>query len=886
MNFRIALLLGVFLSCIVADAQKINTPVPTVPFGKNQGYRYGTLPSNLPTTGTYGTGQDAADAYIDWYGKYVRTCADGSIKVRWDSEADAVSEGVAYGMIISAYMGDKELFDGLWKFYLKNVDANGLMNWKASGCSANTTGGAATDAEVDAAMALIVAEYQWPGINTPYDYAAEATKLITAIKNFEVQKSGQPGPYQLLPGDMWGPGGNTCRNPSYIPMGYLKTYGEFVSSQKDFWQNQVVPANYSLLLANIDPSTGLNSDWCSEKGVPGGCGDGGKFGDDACRGPWRSAIDAMWYGGTDMKKVCTNIAKYCASKGGPASAPGDVNIDGTGSGSTQTIYRVMFGVGVMGASTDVTLQNYSSLQNLVNAYYTNVKNSNQLTDKGYFPEILRMISMMVMTGNFWKPGSEIVGPPCTKADLGPDQTICGVSSIVLSHGSGITTGKTFKWYKSDQLITNASGPTYTATAAGKYKIVIDSLGCVKTDEMEITGTLPKPALGKDTTICTPSSITLDSKVTGNAVTFSWIHNDKTLSDKTSKLSDVRIPGTYKITVSASGCTSQSDTVVVTSNNPTPVDGCSPVAGNVKLSITNANSGPYQWFKDPTSGTALGTGTSYTANVNTTTTFYVQDAGSMQAKVGLSAANNTLKGGQGRGSAQTEAELYFDALSSFTLDFITVEVFTYSCNESFPIKISVYDASAKLIGSSETTRQCTATGAQKLRVPVNIKIEKGTNYKLSATGSTSITWYQDGVTYPLSYPGILNITKPGASWAPNSTAGYFDWEVSTGNNCSRLPVVARIDVNCDVVTSVSDYNVISENISVYPNPAGKGEAVKINTAEGINHLRISDLNGNIITERTTYENVTTLNESEKLAPGVYIIELSGNGLIRRIRFVKM
>lgn len=880
--------LFIFICSLTLQAQQINTPIPTVPFGKNQGYQHGVIADNayVEGSGIYDGDDAIAQAYTSWYQDYVVNCPDGTKKVHWDNENDVVSEGVAYGMIIAAYMGDKQFLDGLWGFYKKNSNGNGLMNWNLSGCSPQPNGGSATDADVDAAMALVVAAYQWPDATTPYNYTAEANTIITAIKDHLVQEPNLPGPYQLLPGDSWGAAGNTCRNPGYIPMAYIKYWGTFVPAQQDFWQTTVANANYDLLLSNIHPSTGLNSDWCSETGAPGGCGDGGKFGDDACRGPWRNGMDALWHGDSRMVEVCTNIAGYCATNGGPANAPGDVNIDGSGTGNTSIIYRAMFGVGVMGMDPAQPLANNYTAQSLVNAYYANVLAATTTYDKGYYPEIIRMISLMVMSGNFWKPGEEINGPPCTAANLGPDQTICGVPSITLNSNTGSTTNKTYTWYKNGTIIPGATTASYTATEAGTYKVEVDSVGCVKNDEVIISGTLPVPDLGKDTTICSPAMINLDSKVSGNAVSYSWEKDNVLLAEGSGKMLEaVRIPGVYSVTVSASGCVSQSDQVTVSSNNPTPIDGCIPQTGTVTVSIANATGGPYEWYDAVEGGAMVATGTAYTSTISSTTTYFVQDAGSMAATVGLPAADHGLTGVAGRGSSQPEAILTFDALSTFTLDYITIEAYSYNCQSTFDIVVSVFDASDALIGSTTTTVQCQPLDPGKYRVPVAITIPAGAGYTISTIGSNNIGWYASGVTYPLTYPDILKITGPDASlasWAPNSTPGYFDWEVSTGNNCSRLPVVAEIDPTCTVTGAISAGN---KTLKVFPNPAGQNEMLRLSGLTENASVKVMDANGRILTTMKASGSETEIPETGNLTPGIYLIEISGNGMIERFKYIR-
>jgi endo-1,4-beta-D-glucanase Y len=76
-------------------------------------------------------------------------------------------------MLLAAYAAVKTTFDGLWKYYLSQKNSNGVMNWKIGGCTGVTGQNGATDAELDAAMALIIASEQWPTATSPYTYKNE-----------------------------------------------------------------------------------------------------------------------------------------------------------------------------------------------------------------------------------------------------------------------------------------------------------------------------------------------------------------------------------------------------------------------------------------------------------------------------------------------------------------------------------------------------------------------------------------------------------------------------------------------------------------------------------------------------------------------------------------
>src|SRR5574344_743189 len=173
----LTLCLSVLIGSSVFAAGGINTGGGKVPFGSNTQYSYGIMPTNLPSGGTYGGSQKAADAYNAWKNAYVASCS-GSYRVKFDDGSSTVSEGIAYGMLLAVYADDKDLFDGLWAYYKANVNGNGVMNWKISGCSGVSGSNGATDAELDAAMALIIAAEQWPSGT----YKTVAKSFIQTIK--------------------------------------------------------------------------------------------------------------------------------------------------------------------------------------------------------------------------------------------------------------------------------------------------------------------------------------------------------------------------------------------------------------------------------------------------------------------------------------------------------------------------------------------------------------------------------------------------------------------------------------------------------------------------------------------------------------------------------
>lgn len=187
-------------------------------------------------------------AYYDWKKKYVVSVNSNMDRViNPQNNNVTVSEGMGYGMLFSASIGDKKQFEKLWEYTKSYLDENGLMNWKISS-SGNVVGwGSATDADQDIAYSLLLASKKW---NSEI-YQHEAIKIINAIKNKEVSSD-----YVILPGDNWM--ANPPINLSYISPLYYPEFG--LVNDKIYW-NKVLAVNLKILQNNVNAKTGLFPDW-------------------------------------------------------------------------------------------------------------------------------------------------------------------------------------------------------------------------------------------------------------------------------------------------------------------------------------------------------------------------------------------------------------------------------------------------------------------------------------------------------------------------------------------------------------------------------------------------------------------------------------------------
>ncbi|WP_269234084.1 glycosyl hydrolase family 8 [Flavobacterium flavigenum] len=336
--------------------------------------------------------QDAYNNYDIWKTNFTEACSNGRYRVKFDNSWETVSEGIGYGMLLSVYKADKSLFDGLWLYYKDNVNSNGVMNWKINGCSGTIGQNGATDAELDVAFALIIADYQWGSIGT-INYKNDAKTLIAAIKTHEVEAN----TFVLKPGEAFG--GSQITNPSYFSPAYYRAFGVF-TNDTSFW-NSVAAKSYTIINNNLTQNNavgGLVSDWCEASGnyssQAGSYANQGKlYTYDAARTPWRIAVDYVWYGNADAKSYAKKSSDFVrVNLGGSSNVKDGYNQNGAATGQW---HNATF-VGAF-ACAAMAGENQSHLD----ASYNDLKNLNE--PNSYFNHTLKTLYSFLLTGNFYLP---------------------------------------------------------------------------------------------------------------------------------------------------------------------------------------------------------------------------------------------------------------------------------------------------------------------------------------------------------------------------------------------------------------------------------------------------------------------------------------------------
>lgn len=354
------------------------------PFPQNVDYPYGYQTTVI-------SAEDIQDMYDKWKSNYLDVCSDMYRVSTEDGGSETRSEGMGYGMILSAYFGERGVFDSLFAFYKskRTSQALDLMAWRVT-CSGISDYGSATDGDLDVAYALIVAYAQWGG-----DYLVEADSILTIIKDDYFFTCGG-SIYTMSPGcngSHWG--GCALTDISYYSPGYFKVFAD--ATGDGFWDDAADDA-YTILNNGAHATTGLVPDWQSYDGDPGGDPPSGRddwYHYDACRTPWRMALDYIWNGNSTANTWCDKISAFANGIGASSIVDG-YELDGDPHQDAQynnSPFVGGFAVGGM-CYSQTMVDNFASRL----LYLDGVG-----WDDQYYNLSLRCLYSLVLTGNFWNP---------------------------------------------------------------------------------------------------------------------------------------------------------------------------------------------------------------------------------------------------------------------------------------------------------------------------------------------------------------------------------------------------------------------------------------------------------------------------------------------------
>jgi len=246
-----------------------------------------------------------------WAGYRSRFVAEDGRVVRPEHTNDTVSEGQAYTMLRAVWMGDRPTFDRVWRWSLEHLARHGreqpslwAWRWTPADGGAVVDWNVATDADTDAALALLMASDRWPtqAPGLP-QYGAAARAMLADLAVFAV--ADEDGTVVMLPGawaDQRSVGQGLVLNPSYLSPAAYRVFARETSDPR--WSALATGAYVVLGALCRGHEARPIPDWIRWRshGRWQPEGDTPISGWDAIRVPWRVATDVLWFGAPDARR--------------------------------------------------------------------------------------------------------------------------------------------------------------------------------------------------------------------------------------------------------------------------------------------------------------------------------------------------------------------------------------------------------------------------------------------------------------------------------------------------------------------------------------------------------------------------------------------------------
>jgi endo-1,4-beta-D-glucanase Y len=408
-----------FISCTTDEPSPNGTSSPS---GGNLGSHL-----SLPSVNA----AKISDAYGKWIAKYYVTYEDeaasitendkkttqptpeGSARIKWNPPAETVSEGIGYGMLLTALNGDRTRFDKLWKYSkvyrIGGLDNISLMRWHVIGFTRNSDGGSASDADIDILASLLIMYVK----TNEKAYLDDALAIGRSIWDWQRGTDGNNSGL-LLPArntETWsGRSVKSTINVSYISLVAMKLLAIY-DTEHDW--NSVLEANIAYMQRVQNAGNGLWPDWSDLNGAPVNPGNNSctdvtasdntknitclVYNKESVRIPWRIAWYYHWFGDSRAKEMLDNAHAFVASK--TSSNPNNIKSwygynDGKESGTAADLKMWVSLCATGLASSENSTWNEACNQKFLS---NDIPSSGYV---GYYSESLYMLYLMLFNGGF------------------------------------------------------------------------------------------------------------------------------------------------------------------------------------------------------------------------------------------------------------------------------------------------------------------------------------------------------------------------------------------------------------------------------------------------------------------------------------------------------
>ena len=391
------------------------TAMPTSGHTQSPNGTTGYVGTVLRPSSTNQAGLDAAllSFYNQWKSTYLTQgqCPSGQLYVNSSGDAGgsssiSVSEAQGYGMLALVLMAPVDSaahgqFDQMVAFVLAHPSAagTGLMAWNISApCTSLSGAGSASDGDIDIAYALLLADSTW-GSTGAIDYLSQAKRIINAIMSTEVNSQGN-----FI--TMWE---NISTSDSHyggtrvsdMMIDHFRAFGQATGDTR--WTSVVSSSYATLATLQNASSASLLPDFAvhmTSNPQPAGANflegaHDGQYFYNACRLPWRLAIDYLLTGDSRahaLTQAMVNTLRARANGNATAIVDG-YDLQGNSFGTNNALsFIAPLVVGAMVSGNQAWLD--SLWQTMVGL---------SIGSDQYYGNSIKLLSMIVIAGHYQAP---------------------------------------------------------------------------------------------------------------------------------------------------------------------------------------------------------------------------------------------------------------------------------------------------------------------------------------------------------------------------------------------------------------------------------------------------------------------------------------------------